>query len=164
MEIQVKIDFFQTQLQLFVTATVEKLKHEQPLEGIQKEYVSNIRQIQTLANECLSQLQVDDSWYSIFEIIKQEADNLYNTMLQQFPVTKHVHALESLTHIYNSCKGVKLKWYDFMRGYEVDMRIMRIISKEPLGNEILRSKLNVLLRLIKKQVEYAGKIRVSSSC
>lgn len=161
-KLKVKTDFFDAQLQLFVTATVEKLKHGEPLVGIQEGYVSNIRRIQVLAEECLSELRDDDPWHPVFEIIKQEADSLYSTMLQQFPVFEHVHVLESLASIYNACAGVELKWYDFFRGYEVDMRIMRVVSGVPLGNETVRSNLAILLRAIKHQVEYAGNIRVSS--
>ena len=161
-KLKVKTDFFQTHLQLFVTATVEKLNHGEPLEGIQEEYVSNIRRIQALAQECLSELQNEDPWRRVFEIVKEEADNLYNTMLQQFPVLEHVHVLERMASIYNACEGVEVNWRDSFRGYEVDMRIMRLIQKSPLRNETVRSNLKVLLSAIKQQVEYAGNIRVSS--
>ncbi len=115
-KIKVNIDFFQSQLQLFVTATVEKIKHNEPLIGIQEEYVSNIQLIQLLAEQCLIELQDDDPWYLVFVIIKKEADNLYRTFLNQFPVYDHVHVLESLASIYNACVGVELKMFDFFRG------------------------------------------------
>ena len=144
-------------LQLFIDATVDKLKRGEDLQGMHEEYVSNILLIQRLAHECFSSLPSNDPWRYVFEIIGKQIDDVNESMFQ-VPVLNHTHTLEFLATTYNRCKGIKY-WHDFLLGDGIEKRIIRTVDKEPFRDPELRSKLYTLLEVIKRQIEYANNIK-----
>ena len=143
-------------LQLFIDATVDKLKRGDELDGLCEDYVSNLSLIKRLTEECSSRLQSSDPWRYVFEIIEKQVTEVYDTMFQ-VPVLNHTHALEFLASTYNRCKGIKY-WYDFLLGDGIEKRIMRTVDK-PLSDPEMKSKLNDLLTAIRRQVEYANNVK-----
>lgn len=144
-------------LQLFIDATVDKLKRGEELDGLCEAYVSNLTLIKRPAQECISRLQSSDPWRYVFEIIEKQVIEVYDTMFQ-VPVLNHTHALEFLASTYNRCKGIKY-WHDIALGDGIEKRIIRAVDKEPLSDPEIRYRLNELLEAIRRQVEYANNVK-----